>query len=281
MKVHRAAALHEALQILRDSPDAVLLAGGTDLMVELGRHAEQPEAVVALSSTQELKRLEVADGLLHVGAAVTYREFLSSSSARSAAPALAQAARTVGSPQIRNAGTIVGNIATASPAGDTLPPLFSSRALVTLRSLEGERNVTIGDLIVGPKQTDVRTGEIITSVAVPVARGPQQFLKVGIRNAMAIAIASVAVTVDTSTADVGICAGAVGPTPIVCTKAEQLAATTAEWAAPRWSDADIGAVADAASEEVSPIDDHRSTASYRRHAVATCVRRAFRRIGRE
>ena len=127
---------------------------------------------------------------------------------------MAQAARTVGSPQIRNAGTIGGNLGTASPAGDTLPVLVALGATVEVASATARRALPIGEFLTGPKSTALVPGELIVSVRVPVAGGPQEYLKVGVRNAMVIAVASVAMVVDRDAGTVGVGLGSVGPTAL-------------------------------------------------------------------
>jgi CO/xanthine dehydrogenase FAD-binding subunit len=192
------------------------------------------------------------------------------------APALAQAARTVGSPQIRNAGTIGGNLGTASPAGDTLPVLVALGASVEVASAAATRTLPIGDFLTGPKATALAPGELIVSVRLPVARGPQEYLKVGVRNAMVIAVASVAMVVDREAGTVGVGLGSVGPTALAAPDACTWLTAHDDWTDPAVADEFAIQVATAAR----PIDDHRGRASYRRHAVGVMARRALRRCAR-
>jgi CO/xanthine dehydrogenase FAD-binding subunit len=185
-------------------------------------------------------------------------------------PALAQAARTVGSPQIRNAASIGGNLGTGSPAGDLLPVLSALDAAIVVRSVRGTRVVSIHEFLVGPKRTALEPGELVVEAVVALPKGAQEFLKVGVRNAMVIAIANLALVVDHGALKVA--AGSVGPTVIRARGAEQ------------WAEANGGVYADATEfgrrvgAEVRPIDDHRSTAAYRRRAVEVMALRALQRV---
>jgi CO/xanthine dehydrogenase FAD-binding subunit len=260
--VHVATSVADACHALAAEPEAQVLAGGTDFMVEVNHGLRRPSAVVAVGRLEELRGWERDDGHLRLGAGLTYTD-LGMPDLASLSPALAQAARTVGSPQIRNAGTIGGNLGTASPAGDLLPVLVALDATVHLRSADGARDLPVTDFVTGVKQTALAPGELIEAVTMPVARGPQHYLKVGVRNAMVIAVAAVALVVDEDADQLAVGLGSVGPTPL------RVTATVAEATAEGFPQQ----VADAAR----PIDDHRSTAAYRRHAVAVLTRRAIRR----
>ena len=192
-------------------------------------------------------------------------------------PALAEAARTVGSPQIRHAGTVGGNLATCSPAGDGLPVLAALDATVDLISADGTRSMAVADFMLGVKRTALQPGELIRSMTVPVLDGWQGYSKVGVRNAMVIATASACVATDVPSRSIRIALGSVAPTVIRCPDAEALVASAADFDAGSLDPAvarDAGRAAAAAS---SPIDDHRSTAAYRRHAVGVMVERLLRR----
>jgi CO/xanthine dehydrogenase FAD-binding subunit len=193
-------------------------------------------------------------------------------------PGLAQAARTVGSPQIRNAGTLGGNLGTGSPAGDSLPVLAALDATVVVGSKQGRRSLSLDELIVGPKRTTLKPGEVIVEVRVPAALGAQEFLKVGTRNAMVIAVANTALVVDWAGRSVRCALGSVGPVIIRATEAEQLISSRIDWEERALNDEN--AVAEFAAlvrSAARPIDDHRSTADYRRHAVGICATRALQR----
>jgi CO/xanthine dehydrogenase FAD-binding subunit len=260
--VRVATSLAEACAALADDPDAEVLAGGTDFMVEVNHGRRRPSAVVAVGGVPELAGWEQVGERVRLGATLTYAE-LGRADLAALAPALALAARTVGSPPIRNAGTVGGNLATASPAGDLLPVLVALDATVRLRSAAGVRDLPVTDFLTGVKQTALAPGELIEAVSVPVARGPQQYLKVGTRNAMVIAVASLALVVDTDAGTVTVGLGSVGPTPL------RITATIEEATGPEFPAR--------VAETARPIDDHRSSAAYRRHAVGVLAERAVRR----
>jgi len=271
--------LEEAFAALAEAPDAQLLAGGTDFMVEVNYGHRSPSTVVALAQVPELRGFRREGDEVVLGAGLTYTE-MESPGLSALVPALAQAARTVGSPQIRNAGTIGGNLATASPAGDTLPVLAALEASITVGRGDGtRRTLTLDELVTGPKRTSLQPGDVILDVRLPAGRGRQEFLKVGTRNAMVIAVASAAVVVDFERHTVRIALGSVGPVVIRAREAEHEAERLVDWEARRltgrlegWGD--FGELVRAAAR---PIDDHRSTAAYRRHAVGVCACRALER----
>jgi CO/xanthine dehydrogenase FAD-binding subunit len=266
---------------LASNPSAVLLAGGTDLMVELNeRHRELPAGgdttVIALNRVPELSTWTIDATTLTVGGGVRWSD-LEREPLRSAVPALAQASRTVGSPQIRNAGTLGGNLATCSPAGDGLPVLAACEATVHLLSAAGRRSMPVAEFMLGVKRTALRPGELIESISIPLLDGWQGYSKVGVRNAMVIATASACVATDLPGRSVRIALGSVAPTVIRCPEAEAAATAAVDW--------DARAIAADAAREAGrlaaassrPIDDHRSTAAYRRHAVGVMVERLLRR----
>ena len=280
MSVTVARSLAEALDALARTPSAMVLAGGTDAMVEVNFGHRRPHDVVAVDRVPELDGWQRDGARLRVGAAVTYTA-LEGAPFHDLVPALSHAARTVGSPQIRNAGTIGGNVAMASPAGDTLPVLAALDAAIELHSHDGVRVVPWTDFFVGPKKTSRRADELVVAIHVPIRRGPQAFLKVGTRNAMVIAVASVCVVVDLDDRSVRCGLGAVGPVPLRAEEAESWVVDHLTWdhesiRARQPSVArDFGRrVADAAR----PIDDHRGTAAFRRHAISVCAQRALDRV---
>jgi CO/xanthine dehydrogenase FAD-binding subunit len=265
-----------ALAALAERPDAHLLAGGTDLQVEINLGHRRPDAIVALRRVEELRAHDASSGTIELGAGVTYgtieRDLVD------LVPGLAMASRTVGSPQIRNAGTIGGNLGTSSPAGDCLPWLAALDAEVVLVSAaEGERILPIADFITGPKRNARRDDELIRAVRVPRVAGPQHVAKVGPRNAMVISVASLALVVDTDHRRVRVGMGSVGPVPVRPTSAEDLASDAIDWDALTVDDEGLRAFATACADAASPIDDHRSTAVYRRHAVEVLATRSLRR----
>src|SRR6187200_290749 len=191
----------EALEAKAAHPDAVPIAGGTDVMVELNFDRARPPAVLDLTRVRELTEWAPEDGRIRVGAGVTYTRLIAELA--DALPGLAIASRTVGSPQIRNRGTVGGNLGTASPAGDGLPPLFASDAVVEV--------------------------ELIVAFEIAPADGPQQFAKIGTRNAMVIAVCSLSVHLWPRERAVKACIGSAGPTPIRAAEAEAFAAGALDW----------------------------------------------------
>jgi CO/xanthine dehydrogenase FAD-binding subunit len=252
--------LGEALRLKAERPDAVPIAGGTDLMVELNFDRRRPAAILNLGEVAELRGWSRDDGLLRLGAGLTYAEAMAEP-LRSLLPALAEASRTVGSPQIRNRGTLGGNLATASPAGDSLPPLLVEDAEVEVASSRGSRRLALAEFLVGPKRNALAPEELIVAVLVRPSGAPQTFMKVGPRNAMVIAVCSLAVAVDRERGELRAAFGSAGPVPALVT------APLAE------ADGFPALVASAAS----PIDDVRGTAAYRRHALRVLAARGLER----
>jgi CO/xanthine dehydrogenase FAD-binding subunit len=273
--VARPTDLDGALAALGEAPDAQLLAGGTDFCVEVNFGHRRPSGVICLRRVRELSGCRIEPDTVTVGAGTTYTGLIHELAGT--APALAAAARTVGSPQIRNAGTIGGNVATASPAGDALPFLAAAEAEVVLRSEAGERVVPLGQFITGVKRTDRRPGEMITEVRFTRTNGPQQFLKVGTRNAMVIAIASAAIIVDTDRRVVRCGLGSVGPVPIRALEAEELISGAIDWDRLSAPDSAVVEFGQLAGRAAAPITDHRSTADYRRRAIEVVAERGLRR----
>ena len=270
--------LDEAVSMLADRPGSLVLAGGTDAMVEVNMGHRRPSHVVAVNRVDELRSwtYDRSAASLRIGAAVTYAELMESPLA-DLVPALADASRTVGSPQIRHAGTIGGNLGTCSPAGDGLPVLSALNAVVHLASARRERSLPVAEFMVGVKRTALEPDELITGVTVPVLQGWQGYSKVGVRNAMVIALATACVAVDTPGRNVRLAIGSVGTTIIRCTEAEAFAADAVDFRT-RTASVDVvtrfGEIAAATSR---PIDDHRATAEYRRHAIGVLARRLLRR----
>ena len=274
------ATVDEAVVALFEHPSSELLAGGTDFMVEVNAGGRRPDSVVALDRVAELREWSVAGNRLRLGAAVTYSQLMTPELA-GLVPGLATAARTVGSPQIRNAGTVGGNIATGSPAGDTLPVLIALDAVVEVAGLLGRRRLTLSQLIVGPKRTSLRPGELIAAVEVPILRGGQEYLKVGVRNAMVIAVASLALIADLDGRTIRCGLGSVGPIPLRAPDAEAWLAAQVDWSSGSLGAGHATQFGQMVAEAARPIDDHRSSAAYRRHAVAVMAQRAATRLFRE
>jgi CO/xanthine dehydrogenase FAD-binding subunit len=264
----------EALALKAEHPDALPIAGGTDVMVELNFDRVRPQAMLDLTRVAQLREWAPDNGGLRVGAGVSYTRIIDELGDR--LPSLAVASRTVGSPQIRNRGTVGGNLGTASPAGDALPPLYVTDAEVELASVEGTRRVPIGDFVTGPKRTCAREDELIAAFVVPAAAGPQQFAKIGTRNAMVIAVCSVALAIWPERRAVKVCLGSAGPTPLRAPDAEEFIAAAIDWdsLAPI-ADAQLVRFGELVAAAAQPIDDVRGSAAYRRHALAVLGRRAM------
>jgi CO/xanthine dehydrogenase FAD-binding subunit len=269
--------LDGALAALAGDPSITVVAGGTDLMVDVNAGRRRPGALLSLRHVDELRTWRREGDQLVIGAGVTYAQLMAPELA-ALAPGLAQAARTVGSPQIRNTGTLGGNLGTASPAGDTLPVLAALDAVVELADAGGRRSLPLDRFLTGPKTNALRPGELVVAVRIPVVAGPQEFLKIGVRNAMVIAVASCALVVDWPRRQVACAFGSVGPRPMRDERAEGWLAGEIDWdrrrprsaSAPerfgRWM-----------ARTVAPIDDHRAPAAYRRDATAVLARRALER----
>jgi CO/xanthine dehydrogenase FAD-binding subunit len=268
--------LTDALLALGEHPESLVLAGGTDAMVEINGGHRRPETVVSVGRIPELRSwtFDAESSTLRIGAGVTYAE-LEGPRFREWVPALAQAARTVGSPQIRHAATLGGNVGTCSPAGDGLPVLAALDAVVHLVSSEARRSMPFGEFMLGPKRTALAPGELIEAITAPVFSAWQGYAKVGVRNAMVISSAGACLAVD-DRGRVRLALGSVGPTIIRCREAEEFIASAAGSLA-AITDAEADEFARLAAAAAKPIDDHRSTAAYRRHAVAVLARRLLRR----
>ncbi|HEX6754550.1 MAG TPA: FAD binding domain-containing protein [Mycobacteriales bacterium] len=265
-------------------PDAVPIAGGTDLMVAVNAGRLRPEALLDLTRVAALAEWGRSDGRLRIGAGVTYARLVREVAAL--APGLAAAARTVGSPQIRARGTVGGNLGSASPAGDCHPPLLAAGAVVEVASVRGTRRLPVGDFFAGVKRSVLASDELVIAVEMPVAPGPQEFAKVGTRNAMVIAVCSVAVGLDPAARTLGTGLGSVAPTPVRARAAEEyVAAELADrglWES-RGQLPDVVGLrfGELVAAAAAPIDDVRGTAAYRRHAVAVLGRRVLARAWRE
>jgi CO/xanthine dehydrogenase FAD-binding subunit len=252
--------LDEALRLKSERPGLRPLAGGTDVLVALNFDRDRPEGILNLAELEELRGWSRDDGSLRLGAALTYTEAMAPELA-SLLPALAEASRTVGSPQIRNRGTIGGNLGTASPAGDAHPPLLVEGAEAELASVNGVRRVPLTEFFVGPKRSALAPDELVAAVVLRPSGARQTFMKVGPRNAMVIAVCSLALAVDRERAEVRAAFGSAGPTPgLVIAPLDE-----------RESLADLVAAA------ARPIDDVRGTAAYRLHALQVLTARALDR----
>jgi CO/xanthine dehydrogenase FAD-binding subunit len=252
--------LGEALRLKAELPGAVPIQGGTDVMVELNFDRARPDVLLNLNEVPELRGWGRENGALRLGSGLTYGEAMRPPLAE-LLPALAEASRTVGGPQIRNRGTLGGNLGTASPAGDALPPLLIEGAEIEAASARGTRTLPLPEFLVGPKRNALAADELIVAVRLRPSGAPQTFMKVGPRNAMVIAVVSLAVVVDRERGEARAAFGSAGPVPAL-----------------------VVAPLDARSElpervaaAASPIDDVRGTARYRRHALRVLTARALDR----
>ncbi|ONI84168.1 carbon monoxide dehydrogenase [Actinosynnema sp. ALI-1.44] len=264
----------EALELKASVPDAVPIAGGTDVMVELNFDHRRPPALLNLNRIAELHTYSTVDGRVRIGACVPYSRIVTELG--SVLPGLAMASRTVGSPQIRNRGSVGGNLGAASPAGDSHPALLATDAVVEIASTRGVRMVPAKDFYVGVKRNVLEPDELITAVHVPPATGPQQFSKVGTRNAMVIAVCAFAIALHPEQQRVGTGIGSAAPTPLRAHEAEEFLAAELPWGSPDGLlDSLNRRFGELVAKAASPIDDVRGTASYRRHALAVMARRTL------
>jgi CO/xanthine dehydrogenase FAD-binding subunit len=269
----------EALEAKAAYPEVVPIFGGTDVMVEINFARGRPRAVLDLTRVPEIREWGEENGRLRVGAGVTYTRIIVE--LRNELPGLAMASRTVGSPQIRNRGTVGGNLGTASPAGDSLPPLYASDAEVEVASTEGVRLVPVSEFILGPKRNALRENELISAFYIPEAEGPQQYSKIGPRNAMVIAVCSFGLALHPKEGKLRACIGSAGPTPIRAVDAENFIEGVLEEGGLWESRAQIGESAlrrfgEMVAAAARPIDDVRGTAEYRRHSVGVLGRRTLK-----
>jgi CO/xanthine dehydrogenase FAD-binding subunit len=279
MEFLRPATWEEALAVKAQHPAAVPIAGGTDVMVELNFDRRRPEALLDLNRIRELHEWQIEnDDTVLLGASVPYAKIIESLHDR--LPGLSLGAHTVGSPQIRNRGSVGGNLGGASPAGDAHPPLLASGANVEVASVRGTRLIPIDEFYLGVKRNAMKADELIRAVHIPSATGPQQFAKIGTRNAMVIAVCSFSVALHPPSRTVRTGIGSAAPTPRRALDAEtfligELADTGL------WDNGGELPVATAkrfgelVAEAASPIDDVRGSAAYRRHALAVLARRTL------
>jgi CO/xanthine dehydrogenase FAD-binding subunit len=268
----------EALAMKAAHPEALPIAGGTDVMVEINFDRTRPSAFIDLTRITDLSDWGPEDGRLRVGAGITYTRLIDELGAR--LPGLAMASRTVGSPQIRNRGTIGGNLGSASPAGDAHPSLLASGAIVELASVAGTRRLPARDFFIGPKRNAMRKDELIAAFLIEPARGPQQFSKVGTRNAMVIAVCSFALALDPEHRRVGTGIGSAAPTPVTADDAERFLEGVLDerdlWAKPAAvEESALRRFGELVAAAARPIDDVRGSAAYRLHALAVMARRSF------
>ncbi|MGI5260978.1 FAD binding domain-containing protein [Streptomyces angustmyceticus] len=274
----RPASWEEALAAKAEHPTAVPIAGGTDVMVEINFDHRRPEYLLDLNRIGELSEWEVGEKTVRLGASVPYTQIMEN--LRAELPGLALASHTVASPQIRNRGGVGGNLGTASPAGDAHPALLAAGCEVEVESVRGRRMIPIDDFYTGVKRNAMAADELIRSVHLPKADGPQQFSKVGTRNAMVIAVCAFGIALHPETRTVRTGIGSAAPTPVRAREAEDFLAAALDEGGLWESGSPIPPsvakqFAQLAAGACNPIDDVRGSATYRRHAVGIMARRTL------
>jgi CO/xanthine dehydrogenase FAD-binding subunit len=279
MDVLLPASLEEAISLKAARPEAVPLAGGTDLMVEVNFGRLRPPAIIDVSRIEELLAWRRENGDLFLGAGVTYTRIVNELAEFTP---LVQASRSVGSPQIRNRGTVGGNLATASPAGDALPVLAAYDAEVILVSQRGTRAARWHEFLIGPKKTSIAPDELILGARWKPLRGAGSFSKIGTRNAMVISVAGLCLVFDEDGRQVRVALGSVGPTIIRAHEAETYVSSAladgGAWQEPSTSipETTVAQFGELVGQAARPIDDVRGTAAYRVHACRVLAQRALR-----
>jgi CO/xanthine dehydrogenase FAD-binding subunit len=275
MDVYLPQTLAEALEQKAAHPDAISLAGGTDVMVEINFGRLRPAGIIDLTRIAELQAWHHDDGHVFLGAGVTYTRIVRE---LAGFVPLVQASRSVGSPQIRNRGTVGGNLGTASPAGDALPVLAAYDAEVVLQSRRGTRSLPWNTFLQGPKKTAMTPDELIVGTRWKVVNGPGSFSKIGTRNAMVIAVAGLCLQVDEEARQVRVALGSVGPTILRAIDAERFINERLPWDDPNQPVPDemVSEFAELVGRAAKPIDDVRGTARYRVHGCTVLGGRALR-----
>ncbi len=278
MRFYRPATWPDALAVRAAHPDALPIAGGTDVMVDINFDRVRPGALLDLTRIRELSEWAPDGDDIRLGATVPYARVMSELGV--SLPGLALASRTVGSPQIRNRGTVGGNLGSGSPAGDAHPPLLACDAVVEVASVRGVRKIPVREFFTGVKRTVLARDELIAAIIVPAAHGPQQFAKVGVRNAMVIAVSSFAIALHPDRGQVGTGIGSAAPTPRPASEAEEF--LTAELAdRGLWHSrgllgrSTVHLFGELVARSADPIDDVRGTAAYRRHSLAIMAGRTL------
>lgn len=271
--------LTELRQALHDLPEAKVFAGGTDLLVNIRQSIVNPPSLICLDRIDELKGItRLENDAIRIGACTTHTDILADNWVRSHLPVLTQAVRCLGSPPIRNMGTIGGNLCTASPAGDTIPPLYILEAEIELMRESGVRKMPISEFILGPGKTCLEKGEILSSIQVkkPVGYNLHHFEKVGYRNALACAVASLAAMLQISPEGriekAALAWGSVGPVIFTCQEAVNVLVGK------RISVEELHKAANIVQKAVSPISDIRAGAEYRRIVSGNLLLRLMEKV---
>jgi CO/xanthine dehydrogenase FAD-binding subunit len=268
----------DALAAKAEYPRAVPIAGGTDVMVELNFDHRRPTELLDLTKVAELSQWGEDDGQIRLGAGVTYTRIIAELGDR--LPGLAMASRTVGSPQIRNRGTVGGNLGASSPAGDAHPALLAAGAAVELASRDGTRVLPVDSFYTGVKRNAMRPDELISAILITPPSGPQQFSKIGTRNAMVISVSAFGLALHPDRKAIGTGIGSAAPTPRRAPDAERFLADALDEAG-LWDSRDpvpdgiVHEFGERVREAAAPIDDVRGTAAYRLHSLAVMARRAL------
>ncbi|MFL9658298.1 FAD binding domain-containing protein [Streptomyces sp. PB17] len=274
----RPASWEEALAAKAEHPTAVPIAGGTDVMVEINFDHRRPDVLMDLGRIGDLAEWEVGEDSVRLGASVPYTRIMEN--LRTELPGLALASHTVASPQIRNRGGVGGNLGTASPAGDAHPALLAAGAEVEAASVRGTRRIPIDAFYTGVKRNALEPDELIRAVHIRKADGPQQFSKVGTRNAMVIAVCAFGLALHPGSRTVRTGIGSAAPTPVRATAAEEFLNAALDedgfWENGKTvTPSAVTRFADLCAAACNPIDDVRGTADYRRHAVGVMARRTL------
>ncbi|AYY11880.1 xanthine dehydrogenase family protein subunit M [Actinobacteria bacterium YIM 96077] len=265
---------NEAVAVKAAHPEALALAGGTDVMVELNFDRTRPASLLDLTGVDDLAHWALDGDVLRLGAGVTYSRVVDELGF--ALPGLATASRTVGSPQIRNRGTIAGNLGSASPAGDAHPALLAAGAEVEVESVRGVRHVPVAEFFAGPKRHVLEPDELIKAILVRPASGPQEFAKIGTRNAMVIAVCSFGLALHPHARRVGTGIGSAAATPRRALDAERFVSEELDWQGRGpLPDGVARRFGELVAHAAEPIDDGRGTARYRVHALAVMARRTL------
>jgi len=264
--------LKEFFEIKIENPAAKIVAGGTDILVRLKDELDWP-MLIDISGIEELKGISKESNSVKIGVLSTHTEIENSEELRKYAEVLVQAAFIIGSPQIRNRGTIGGNIANASPAGDTIPPLYVLNAEIELASSAGTRKMLINEFFTGPGISVLENGEIVSSINIPAEENLKGvFLRLGQREALAISKVSLALVKNTKTNEYRIALGSVAPTVIHATKTEKLLSGNS------LNIKLIDEACETICEEAAPIGDIRSEADYRKEMCGVLLRKALKKM---
>ena len=272
---HRPHSLNEALQMLDQLDEPKVIAGGTDLTIALKYGLVNPKNIIDLSALNELKYIVENKDEIRIGSLTTFDEINTSELIKKKIPSLWAASRNVGTWQIRNLATIGGNLANASPAADSAPPLIVHDASVVIRSINNERIVPITAFFTGPKKTVLKPNELITEIRIPKSNAKSWWMRIGRRQANTISVVSVAVSAEIANRKFVSCKialGSVAPTPILALKASEFLKGK------EITEENITAASDLASKESSPITDIRGSAQYRKVAVKVLTQRILKKL---